>query len=249
MEIPEHIGTGDGFIVKENDVELLLQVIEDAAPDNPRMMGNPGMMVCWHRRYSLGDEHSYRDGTDFLSTLATGKDFYEREREENDALANDREYDNPCDWDRDKIFTAIRKNHVILPLYLYDHSGITVSTSPFACRFDSGQVGWIYISKEKTFDTFSDATEENWQMLGEARLLHEVAVYDDYLTGNVFGCLLHTLDEKLEVVDTLESRFGFYGAETARNGIFDGYKPVRRVKIRQETTTRTFVDTKTYVEA
>ncbi len=39
--------------------------------------------------------------------------------------------------------------HVILPLYLYDHGGITMSTGPFSCRWDSGQVGWIYAEKKK----------------------------------------------------------------------------------------------------
>jgi len=42
--------------------------------------------------------------------------------------------------------------HVILPLYLYDHSGITMSTSVFSCPWDSGQVGWIYASKQKFID-------------------------------------------------------------------------------------------------
>ena len=35
---------------------------------------------------------------------------------------------------------------VILPLYLYDHSGITMNTCGFSCPWDSGQVGWIYAS-------------------------------------------------------------------------------------------------------
>ena len=36
---------------------------------------------------------------------------------------------------------------VILPLYLYDHSGITMNTCGFSCPWDSGQVGWIYADK------------------------------------------------------------------------------------------------------
>lgn len=42
--------------------------------------------------------------------------------------------------------------YVILPLFLYDHSGITMSTSVFSCPWDSGQVGWIYASKQKFID-------------------------------------------------------------------------------------------------
>jgi hypothetical protein len=39
--------------------------------------------------------------------------------------------------------------YVILPLYLYDHGGITMSIGPFSCPWDSGQVGWIYAPKQK----------------------------------------------------------------------------------------------------
>jgi len=42
--------------------------------------------------------------------------------------------------------------YIILPLYLYDHSGITMSTGPFSCPWDSGQVGWIYAPKQKFID-------------------------------------------------------------------------------------------------
>ena len=33
----------------------------------------------------------------------------------------------------------------ILPLYLYDHSGLTMSTNDFGDRWDSGCVGFIYM--------------------------------------------------------------------------------------------------------
>lgn len=33
---------------------------------------------------------------------------------------------------------------LLMPLYLYDHSGITISTSEFCDPWDSGQIGFIY---------------------------------------------------------------------------------------------------------
>lgn len=42
--------------------------------------------------------------------------------------------------------------YIILPLFLYDHSGITISTGPFSCPWDSGQVGWIYAEKKKLIE-------------------------------------------------------------------------------------------------
>ena len=46
---------------------------------------------------------------------------------------------------QEKVSTKI----IILPLYLYDHSGISMKTTPFSCQWDSGQVGWIYVEKKK----------------------------------------------------------------------------------------------------
>ena len=44
---------------------------------------------------------------------------------------------------------AEKEGFFVLPLYLYDHSGITMSTGAFSCPWDSGQVGFIYC---KPFD-------------------------------------------------------------------------------------------------
>lgn len=35
-----------------------------------------------------------------------------------------------------------------LPVYIYDHGGITINTTGFSCRYDSRQVGIIYMTKE-----------------------------------------------------------------------------------------------------
>lgn len=63
---------------------------------------------------------------------------------------------SPRDIEVNELYDLVRATdkYVILPLYLYDHSGITISTVPFSCPWDSGQVGWIYAPK----DTFRKAT-------------------------------------------------------------------------------------------
>ncbi len=54
---------------------------------------------------------------------------------------------------------VISEKYLMLPLYLYDHSGLAMSTGKFlraspSCRMDSGQVGWIYVSKEDALKEF-----------------------------------------------------------------------------------------------
>lgn len=37
---------------------------DDPDPPNPRDDDNLGVMICWHRRYNLGDKHNYADPDD-----------------------------------------------------------------------------------------------------------------------------------------------------------------------------------------
>lgn len=72
-----------------------------------------------------------------------------------------------------------------LPLYLYDHSGLTMNTKGFHCPWDSGQVGYIYYTEESLRDHgFKEIPEEN-KLLDMLRA--EVEEYDRYLRGEVYG--------------------------------------------------------------
>ena len=105
------------------------------------------------------------------------------------------------------IVSKVDKHYIILPLYLYDHSGITMNTTGFSCQWDSGQVGYIYVS-------IADVKKEyNWKLLTKKRreqieqyLKNEVSTYDDYLTGNVYGYIIKDKDG-----EDVDSYWGFYG--------------------------------------
>lgn len=71
---------------------------------------------------------------------------------------------------------------IIRDLSLYDHSGITIFAGAPTCRWDSGQVGWQYITDE--------ALQSEWKGDRDAALRYMDATlkeYDDYLRGNVYG--------------------------------------------------------------
>ena len=56
---------------------------------------------------------------------------------------------------------ALCKDKVaILPLYLYDHSGLTMSTNDFGDRWDSGCVGFIYMDKDTAMREIGMAGDE-----------------------------------------------------------------------------------------
>lgn len=125
-----------------------------------------------------------------------------------------------------------------MPLYLYDHSGITMSTGPFACPWDSGQVGIIYVTRRKAeqeMPRWDGEDESDWEQRVCQALRSEVAVYDQYLTGDVYGFVLESLDrEQVEtgeapedfadepsVWDDGDSCWGFFGDDLRTNGMLD----------------------------
>ena len=74
---------------------------------------------------------------------------------------------------------------LVLPLYLYDHSGITISTGPFSCPWDSGQVGYIYAAKEDIKKEYGCLRITKKVLARAAKALEcEVADYDRYLRGD-----------------------------------------------------------------
>lgn len=109
------------------------------------------------------------------------------------------------------------KNAIILPLYLYDHSGLAMSTAPFSCPWDSGQVGWIYVSKEKVREEFRvKKITRKIQEQVERILKSEVEVQQQYLNGEIFGYILEDTEG-----NELDSCWGFYGCNFKENGMAD----------------------------
>jgi hypothetical protein len=136
-----------------------LKIERDEDPMNPRTeWDNLGTMVCFHNRYDLGDKTDYRT-EDYNS------------------------------WD--ELKQGILENEgevVILPLYLYDHSGITISTSSFDCRWDSGQIGFIFVSKHTIKKEGIDETKVIEYLKGE------VETYDKYLTGENYRYTIYEIE-------------------------------------------------------
>ena len=175
--------------------KLKITIEHDTDPLNPRTeYENVGRMVCWHRRYNLGDEQPTCSPDEYMFKMMY-----------------DREFDLKRKWipeniKKEHVEAYVNKHYFILPLYLYDHSGITISTKPFGCPWDSGQVGFIFADRECKE---REAPGCGWRyddML--AGLTAEVETYDSYLTGDIYGYT--TKDQDGEVVD---SCWGFYGYE------------------------------------
>jgi hypothetical protein len=161
----------------------IIKIYQDEDTYSPREDCNLGTMICFHRRYNLGDKHDYKS-SDFSS------------------------------WNEQRKELQKQKPCIILPLYLYDHSGITMNTTGFSCGWDSGQVGWIMVTKEKVRKEYGiKYITQKWRNEVRIVLESEVKVYDQYLTGDVYGYQVCEVDENGIEGEEIESCWEYYGEE------------------------------------
>ena len=108
----------------------------------------------------------------------------------------------------------------ITPIYAYSHGGTTFSLRPFSDRWDSGQVGWLFVTQE--------AAKKNWPKYGgwvlakcaERLADQEFKVFKDWVDDGAYGWQVR--DKDGEVVD---SCWGYYEREAA---IHDAESTARR---------------------
>ena len=110
-------------------------------------------------------------------------------------------------WYRTQLETEFDKTGaVMLPVYMYSHSGIRLNTSSFNDRWDSGNIGYIYATKEeiqKEFDGDKAKAEE--------RLKGTIDTWDQYVSGDVWH--IAVVDEDGEVIDSCGGYYGYKYAE------------------------------------
>lgn len=157
----------------------------DEDPQSPKEWDQLGTLVTWHRRYRF-DQDGQKD------------------------------FNSPED------FLAIAKEEgwIYLPVAMYEHSGITlwVGKGPHAFDqqgWDSGQVGFIYATKEsiEKIGTPADKVKEV--------LSAEVETWDQFVRGDVYGFVIEDAEG-----NDLDSCWGFYGFDYAKGEMKAGLDAV-----------------------
>jgi hypothetical protein len=87
-----------------------------------------------------------------------------------------------------------------------------MNTTGFSCQWDSGQVGFIFISKQKMLLEYGGkiVTKKLKDRVTEY-LKNEVETYDQFLTGDVYGYRVFKVENGEE--EELDSCWGFYGED------------------------------------
>lgn len=157
-----------------------IKIYQDEDPPNPREDDQLAVLYCWHPDYKLGDEQFTRNDHDSMTDVI-------------------------------EFLSTERKAVVIVPLFLLDHSGITMSAGRAldlnawskadieardrfvgdAAGWDTTHVGFGYVTLERANELgVGEAAKkegENLLDVFERQLRNEVAEYDQFLTGDVYG--------------------------------------------------------------
>lgn len=170
-----------------------IKIESDDTAESPREWDNLGTMVARHRDYKLGDKvipESFLHDSGEVVYIDTDEDIKEWIKQEYGEVA------------------------VIKPLFLLDHSGISMSTSKHSCDpqgWDTSFVGFIFVTRAKVLKEYN-VTRINKQLLAklDGILTSEVNIYDKYLRGDVVGFVVEDANGA-----HVNSCWGFYEVEDA----------------------------------
>ena len=148
----------------------IMKVEQDLYEDNPRNWSNLSKMLCFHRRYSLGD-------VDLADELGISADDFGGWEEVERWIWNH----------EDPLF--------VWPVSMLDHSGISIWIGYPTDPWDSGQIGFIYVRKEdvrKNFEVkrISKKLKKEVERIVQA----EFETYKKYVEGDVYRITIKTLN-------------------------------------------------------
>lgn len=143
----------------------------DEWTDNPRDWDNLGTMILSHTRYDMAKEIDL-DFSDFDG------------------------------WD--EVEAHLRKEHdafIVLPVQMYEHSGISIYVGTSHDHWDGGQLGFIFVTAKvvRTWYGVKRITKEVKERAIEA-LTNEVDTYGKYVNGEVYSFMLE--DARGEFIDS-----------------------------------------------
>ncbi len=176
------------YILKEKDTGKKFELIIDRDDDccylaNPRHNdGNLAHMCCWHRSYILGDDIGRVRPAEYLMNLLSKYNIpYDEDMSVNDLY---------------KLFATCSDVYVE-QVTLYDHSGISISSSRTAnypdMQWDCSNVGFVYVDKKEIQEQLINVVDSNWIEKAKERIDSEMQEYDLYLRGEIYGWTLTEL--------------------------------------------------------
>lgn len=117
-------------------------------------------------------------------------------------------YTEPSDYDYIKgLKEIVRRSGVVLPVYCYEHSGVTFNCSSFSDPWDSGQVGYAYMTTEQIAELGWPKGKKGRKAAAEEYIRRMVGVMAAYANGDIYGFSIFDKDG-----NWIESLGGFYSS-------------------------------------
>jgi len=170
-----------------------IEIWPDGNVENPLKEdeGTLGEWCIFHRRYDIGNSER----------TATCQEDVTRHTEELQAH---------CE----------KTGSILLPVYMYDHSGVVLSLESFHGRlpqghaeFDSFQCGWVLIDRDKTKKLLcARAFNEVIKKKARENIEGELTVLNQWLSGDVWGYVIKDKDG-----EQVDSCWNYYGLDTVRD--------------------------------
>lgn len=123
------------------------------------------------------------------------------------------------------------KDIIFVEVFMYEHSGIALSTTPFNCRFDSGQLGYLYEKRSEIRTEFGvKRISPKLERYILSRMVSELQSLEHWANGEVY---------RFSVVGEEDSCGGFYGCDHNESGLIetaaDAIDTIHRHKLHKHT--------------
>ena len=186
--------------VRSNDIiEVSVErckYVDEVLTNRRAMIGIPSYMLMhfWHSNYYLGDDKDYSPKSYFSEQYI--EEFDKIPKNEGTAKTK-----------------LERERYLYVPVYGYDHSGLSMSIHPFADRFDSGQLGFVRVDKHEaircgdvkrfTVKAVKKVYEQVEDLLDKYMAFRDDNIYDVYIkflaSGNIYTSSYCICAEDVEI--------------------------------------------------
>lgn len=156
-----------------------LEIVNDSDPQSPREWDNIGLVALSHSRHNFP----------------------------NDAGINWNDFSS-----HDEVKQYLKKEKkalCILPVQMYDHSSVSLYVGTTHDKWDGGQLGYIYTTREQCAKMGTTYNKKKIEKI----LINEVDLYSQYVNGDVYGYQIKNEDGTV-----VDSCYGFFGDDAKLEG-------------------------------
>ena len=182
---------GDTEVWLKDGTVYMVSIDSDSDTESPRTWDNFGTLLLWGKSSHCSDiDPTLNDGRKVSDFWTDPQDFLQ--------------YHPAKSW-------------LILPVYKYEHGSVAYNTTGFSCSWDSGQVGYIFASKEAAIKEFGvNNCTKSVREKALACMASEVATFGAWANGQ---CYSYTVES-----GSLEDILGDYISLDAFNALSDKEK-------------------------